>query len=114
MDKISIVYITVATLEEARSLAKSIIEAKLAACVNYWQNLASVYWWEGELCEEQEVVMFVKTTADKFGALKEFVESLHSYTLPCILQLEVSAANPAYADWVQRNISPEPSPRSRP
>ncbi len=104
MDKLSIAYITVATLDEARSLAKGMIEEKLAACVNYWQNLASVYRWDGVLCEEQEVVMFVKTTANKFAALTSFVETHHSYTVPCVLQLEVTSANSSYAKWLNDEL----------
>lgn len=104
MVKLSVVYITTATVEEARTLAKAIIEAKLGACVNYWQNLASVYQWEGVLCEEQEVVMVVKTTRAQVERLKTFVETRHSYTLPCIIELDVLSANPTYARWVDDEL----------
>jgi periplasmic divalent cation tolerance protein len=105
MDKLAMVYITVPSVDEGRSLAKGLIEARLAACVNYWQNLASVYRWEGELCEEQEVVMLVKTTEGSFGRVKEFIEKHHSYALPCIMQLDVAQVNPAYGTWVREEVN---------
>jgi periplasmic divalent cation tolerance protein len=106
MDKLTLVYMTAGSLEEARSLAKDIIEARLAACVNYWQNIASVYRWEEALCEEQEVVMIIKTTDAKYEELCSFVESHHSYAIPCILKLGIDAANAAYANWLREEVSP--------
>jgi periplasmic divalent cation tolerance protein len=101
---LSVVYITAPSVEEARTLAKELVEAKLAACVNYWQNIASVYRWQGALCEEQEVIMLVKTTKAAFDHLQVFIQERHRYTTPCIIQLEVSGVTRAFGQWVAEEV----------
>ncbi|MBP2030966.1 periplasmic divalent cation tolerance protein [Methanohalophilus levihalophilus] len=83
-----IVYVTVPDSAEGEAIATALVDRKLAACVNMYP-IQSVFVWEGETSHESEVVMFIKTTEDKFGEIKDTVKSLHSYDLPAIVYWEI-------------------------
>ncbi len=81
-------------------LAGSLVEQRLAACVNILPDLRSVYRWEGRIERAQESLLLIKTSADRFDALKEHIVSVHPYALPEILALDVVAGLDRYLDWV--------------
>lgn len=93
-----IVYITAGSMEEARMIGKELVSGRLAACANIYP-MNSIYWWNNELVEDDEVSLLVKTTTEKFEDLKEKVSSLHSYDLPCIISWEISGED-NYLQWI--------------
>lgn len=98
-----VVLITVPSEEVARTLAKTLVEERLAACVNIVPGLTSVYRWQGKVVEDQELLLLVKTTTHAFPRLKERVKALHPYTVPEIVALPIAEGNREYLDWLREN-----------
>jgi periplasmic divalent cation tolerance protein len=84
--------------EHADDIARTLVEERLAACVNR-VACDSVYRWEGELHDESEVILLVKTTDDAYDDLLDRIRDLHPYDVPCIERFDESVVLPAYADW---------------
>jgi periplasmic divalent cation tolerance protein len=82
----------------AESLASSLVEERLAACVNT-VACQSVYRWEGQVHEDDEVIMFVKTTDTAVEEVVERIETLHPHEVPCIERFEEEWTLPAFAQW---------------
>jgi len=101
-----IVYMTAGDLAEARRIGRTLVEERLAACVNIIDGMRAVYRWEGELQEGQEVVVIAKTVAAKVDALVARVKALHSYQCCCVLALPVAAGNPPFLDWIAAEVAP--------
>ena len=98
------VYITFPTMDEARALGKTLVEAHLAGCVNIFPVMESIYVWNGELCQEMEVVLIAKTTRDNLSGLTAFVKERHSYSTPCIASFLVEHQNQDYAKWLRDHL----------
>ncbi|GAB5603529.1 divalent-cation tolerance protein CutA [Thermus sp. FJN-A] len=98
-----VVLITVPSEEVARTLAKTLVEERLAACVNIVPGLTSVYRWQGEVVEDKELLLLVKTTTHVFPRLKERVLALHPYTVPEIVALPIAEGHGPYLDWLREN-----------
>lgn len=93
-----VVYITHANLEEAKKITSVLLEKKLIACVNFFP-IESSYFWKGNLENSNEMVSIVKTRKENWQKIKEEVEKLHPYDVPCIMKFEVEA-NKSYEDWI--------------
>tara|TARA_R110002072_G_scaffold104046_2_gene228232 strand:+ start:2695 stop:3030 length:336 start_codon:yes stop_codon:yes gene_type:complete len=91
--------------DEARSLARALVGAGLAACVNLVPGVRSIYRWEGELCEEGEVLLVIKTTPARREALIERLTELHSYECPEAIALPIVAGARPYLDWLHQNTA---------
>lgn len=98
--RIILVYIPCPTPEAARSIAQTAIQEKLAACANIMAPMQSVYMWEGALQTTEETVCLLKTQAERFSALRQRVEELHPYEVPCILSIPVELGNTPFLQWV--------------
>ena len=96
------VYMTTGTQEEARRIGRALVEARLAACVNIISGMNSIYWWEGELQDDNETVLIAKTREELLADLIDKVKAMHSYECPCVVALPIEAGNPAYLDWLAR------------
>lgn len=92
------VYIT-APAEAAPSLARTLVEERLAACVNRIP-CRSTYRWDDEVIDDDEEVLLAKTTDERYPDLLERVEAEHPYEVPCIERFEEGNALPAFADWI--------------
>jgi periplasmic divalent cation tolerance protein len=103
---LNVVYMTAGSREEAKSIAAALVESKLAACVNIFDGIHSVYVWDGKIQEDDEWVLIAKTTADLVPKLTERVKALHSYACPCIVSLPVSGGNPEFLDWIAETVNP--------
>ncbi len=99
-DKIWGIYSTFPHREEALSVAAKLLEQKLIACANLFENVTSLYHWEGTLRQENEVVMLAKTSAGTRHAAIETLTKLHPYDLPCITATPIEEAHPPFAQWV--------------
>ncbi len=94
------VLITAPKEEEAVNIAKTLVEEKLAGCINIIRNVRSIYFWQGKIEDDSEVLMIVKTKADLFDKLSERVKSLHSYTLPEIIGIKIKKGSEDYLKWL--------------
>lgn len=98
---VSMLYITCGSPDEAASIARTVVGERLAACANIIGAMRSVYWWQGKVSEDEETVLILKTTAERVGVLTERVKALHSYDLPCVVEIPLSGGgNAAYLDWI--------------
>src|ERR1039458_6265175 len=97
-------YITTKNKTEAKKIGKVLLQERLAACINIFDNMSSIYWWEGKIEEANETVLIAKTTKKLFPKLSKKVKSIHSYSVPCILQLEVKDGNKEYVKWLLENV----------
>jgi periplasmic divalent cation tolerance protein len=96
------VLITAPNLEIARKLGRSLVEQKLAACANIVSPLLSIYVWEGEIQQDDEVLILVKTRAELVErALVPAVQALHPYEVPEIIALPILTGSKSYLDWIQ-------------
>lgn len=96
-----VVLITTPSLNEARTIAKTLVNEKLAACANIVPRVHSVFFWKGNVCDERESLMVVKTTRSRFTRLEKRVKSLHSYTVPEIISLPITRGSKEYLRWVR-------------
>lgn len=86
-------------------LARVLVEERLAACVNVVSGVRSIYRWHGEIEEDLEVLLVIKTRAEHITALAERLRTLHPYELPELLALPVSAGLAPYLAWVTEETS---------
>lgn len=100
MDEI-VVFITASNEDEAARIAKALVEAKLAGCVNLIKNIRSIYSWEGKIEDEPEVLMIVKTQKSLFDSLMKKVKELHSYTVPEIIAMPIVEGSEDYLKWLR-------------
>ena len=103
--QINFVYMTAGSRDEAKSIAAALVESELAACVNMFEGMQSIYVWDGKIQEDAEWVLIAKTTADLVPELTERVKTLHSYDCPCIVSLPVSGGNPAFLEWIAESVN---------
>ncbi|HUJ74959.1 MAG TPA: divalent-cation tolerance protein CutA [bacterium] len=96
------VYVTTSSPEEARTIGKALVEARLAACANVVDPIHSFYWWEGRVQEGRECALILKTKPDLMEALTATVKAMHSYTCPCVVALPVEAGNTDFLAWVEQ------------
>ncbi len=101
MTDYGVIFITAASREEAEKIASALVEQKLVACVNILPGITSVFWWEGNLCKEQEVFMMAKTEMKRFPQVAETVKKLHSYQVPEIIMLPIVQGSADYLQWIQ-------------
>ena len=100
-----LVLTTANTAELAHRIATSLVETGHAACVSIVPGIRSVYRWEGKICDEGECLLVIKTTAEKFEAARAQIRRLHSYELPEVIAVPVSAGDPEYLNWLADQIS---------
>ncbi len=96
-----IVLVTVPNTDSGQQIARMLVEQKLAACVNVVGPLTSIYTWDGEIKQEQEFLLFVKTRKDLFmDRLIPAIRAMHPYQLPEILAVPIEAGLPPYLTWI--------------
>jgi periplasmic divalent cation tolerance protein len=100
---ILIVTTTIGSIDAARLLARAIVDAGLAACVQLEPLAASVYHWQGKVCEEPEVRLTIKTVAQRRAGLQAFLAEHHPYALPQFTAWAASCS-PEYAQWVRDSL----------
>lgn len=98
----ALIYITHSSKDEARRVSQHLLQQKLVACANIFP-ITSAYWWHGSIQNDEEWVSIVKTTMEKYEAVKTSVEQIHPYEVPCILKITVEA-NAAYEQWIQDSV----------
>ena len=94
------VFITAPGEDDAAAIAKSLVEARLAACVNIVNNVRSIYTWQGKIEDDSEVLMTVKTRKGLFQALSDKVKELHPYDVPEIIAVPIVEGSEEYIQWI--------------
>ncbi len=107
MTEYIIVLITASQEEEAARIARGLVEAGLAACVNIVRGLRSLYRWQGRIEDEHEVLLIAKTRRDLFESLVQRVKELHSYSVPEIIALPVIDGSGDYLKWLREETKEE-------
>jgi len=98
------VYAIFADSEEAERIGRTVVEERLAACINILPSCRSIYRWQGAVESADEVPAILKTTADRADSLVARIAALHSYDVPCITVWPVDKLLASYADWVEASI----------
>ena len=98
---IMMVYITTGDAEEAREIGGELVMRHLAACVNIFEKMESMYWWEGKLERSEEAVLLAKTTPELVDKLIQTVKNIHSYDCPAIVAIESKQGNEEFFEWVK-------------
>jgi periplasmic divalent cation tolerance protein len=100
-----LVLTTAGSKEEARKIARALVERRLAACVNIVPQIESVYRWEGKVEEAQEWLLVVKTTGAAFELVRDAIGELHSYDLPECICVSIEGGSEAYLEWIDNSVS---------
>lgn len=100
MERAVFVYTTYPSLVEAEKAGRTVVERRLAACVNILPGMISHYWWEGKVERGEEVVMILKTRASLAERVTAAVKELHPYTTPAVLVVPLESVDQAYFDWI--------------
>jgi periplasmic divalent cation tolerance protein len=106
-DGVLVVLVT-APVDAAPELASALVQRRVAACVNLVPAVRSFFWWEGEVSDEPESLLILKTRRDGFERLRDAVTELHPYEVPEIIATGVEQALEAYAQWVADEVSSSP------
>ena len=103
-ERYRVVMVTCASAGEARRIARSVVEKKLAACANILPAIESIYRWKGKVERAREVPIVIKTTAVRLGELEEEVKRLHSYEVPEFIAMPITAGSNEYLRWVGDSV----------
>ena len=87
-------------IDNAKQIAHKLVKEKLAACVNLFSGMTSIYEWEGAIEEETEITMIIKTLREYRERTEEMILELHPYDTPEIIHIDVPASNSKYYDWL--------------
>lgn len=99
-----IVFTTTPNNDEAETLARKIVETKLAACVQILPQMKSFYLWKKEIQADTEYLLLIKTLEEKFTELKNFIESNHSYDVPEIIAVKAENVSDDYLRWLNDSL----------
>ena len=94
--------------ESADRLARGVVEARVAACVNVLSSARSVYRWKGAVETAEEYPVLIKTAADRYADLEKTIRALHPYELPEIVAVRIEAGSADYLAWVESETRPRP------
>jgi periplasmic divalent cation tolerance protein len=100
MSKVHILLSTVDSAQTAKGIASTLVDEHLAACVNIVPGVSSCYRWQGEIQNEQEFLLILKTSTDRLQDLMDRLESIHPYEVPEIISIPSDRAHAAYVNWV--------------
>jgi len=99
-----VVLTTTPDLRTAKSIARTLVRKKLAACVSFGKGFESVYRWRGKIEKSVETLLFIKTAQHKFGQVGRAIKAAHPYELPEIIALPVVKASPEYLTWLNESL----------
>ncbi len=91
--------------DESEKLARTLVEERLAACVNIIERVRSIYVWEGKICNESEELLVIKSNTSVWSKLEERVKELHSYEVPEIVMIALEDGYKPYIDWLNSAVT---------
>jgi periplasmic divalent cation tolerance protein len=100
-----IVLTTCGNDDDAGALARVLVERRLAACVNAVGQVASTYRWKGEVQQDRETLLIIKTTAPRLAAIEQTIREKSKYELPEVIAIPVEAGSADYLDWVRESVA---------
>lgn len=95
-----VIYCTVPNKNEGREIAKALVKYKLVACVNIIDKIESIFSWDGQMQEEKEALMIIKTKKSLFEGVNKVIQKLHSYNVPEVIAMPVIEADETYLKWI--------------
>jgi len=105
MTQFLVVLVTCPSRAVGRRLGTELVKRRLAACVNVVPGIESVFWWNGKLDRCREALLLIKTTAQRFEALRQAVCALHPYEVPEVIAVHVQRAHEPYLRWIHTSLS---------
>ena len=88
----------------ASKLASGLVEERLAACVNILSGVRSIYRWQGEICDDAEVLMIIKSQEMHYEAVESWLQEQHPYAVPEVVALPVSSVSDNYRKWLETSV----------
>jgi len=107
MTEARVVFTTTGNREEAGKIARALVEAKLAACVNIIGPIRSIYRWQEKVEDAEEFLLLVKTWGEAYDDVEEMIRELHSYELPECIALRVEKGSEPYLEWLEGAVKNE-------
>jgi len=101
MSNVILFYVPCPSKQEAKIIARSLVEKRLVACANIIENCTSIYEWEGQLQEESEIILILKTVKSLHLDVEREISDKHSNDCPCIVALDTAEVNMPFAQWVK-------------
>jgi len=100
MGTVALVFTTVGSEEQGVRIAEMLVEKGLAACVNIIKRIRSIYRWKGEVWDDEEFLLLIKTQESLFDGVREAIRQIHSYELPEVLCVPVERLDPKVQEWI--------------
>jgi len=100
-----VIYVTVPNKELGKKIASALVKEKLAACVNIIPSINSIYQWKDEICDDEELLLIIKSRKELFPKVEERVKSLHSYDVAEVIALPIVAGAGDYLKWLKDETS---------
>ena len=97
-----LVLTTADSSELALKIASALVENREAACVNIVPGIRSIYRWEGKVCDDAELLLVIKSSADRFEAVRSRIRQLHTYQVPEIISVDIAAGDATYLRWLNQ------------
>jgi len=99
-----IFFVTVPNLDKGKEIALALVKNKLAACVNIVQNVISIYKWKGNVEEDGESLLIIKTKEEKSDLLIKKINELHNYEIPECIGFKIEKGSDNYLNWIRENV----------
>ena len=99
--EVLLVYCNVPDMVAANNLAKQLVAARHAACVNIRTGVQSIYVWDGQVCSDEEVTLAIKTTRQNYAELERVVLEMHPYEVPELIAIPINIGSQKYLEWVK-------------
>lgn len=100
-----VVLTTCGNADDAGALARALVERRAAACVNAVGQVTSTYRWKGEVQQDQETLLIIKTTAARLAAVEQTIRELSKYELPELIALPIGAGGAEYLQWIRESVA---------
>jgi periplasmic divalent cation tolerance protein len=104
------VHTTIDSKEGAQKIAETLVSKRLAACVQVSGPITSIYWWQGQIEQSEEWICTAKTRQELYRDLEQAIREAHTYDVPEILSVDVTAGNIDYLNWVSQETSVQTKP----
>ena len=104
LTRMSLVVLVTLPPERAQELARTLVTERLAGCVNILPGIQSIYRWDGEVAEDPESLLLIKTVGEQYPALEARIKSLHPYEVPEIVALPFDRASPEFLSWLRGSV----------
>ena len=100
-----VILVTTGSEAEAETIARALVEERLAACVNIINPIRSIYRWEGKVADDREWLLVIKTQSQRFAAVEKKIQALHSYQVPEVIALPILQGSTPYLHWLAQESS---------